>query len=54
MIRTGAVAHAHLDALLALSAASSLSLAQWTALLPTGAGRSAADLVLADRADRER
>lgn len=48
------VARADLDALLAPPATTSLSLAQWTVLLPTGTGRSAADLVLADRADRER
>jgi hypothetical protein len=48
------VARTHLDALLAPPATSSLTLAQWAALLPTGTGRSAADLVFADRADCER
>jgi excisionase family DNA binding protein len=47
------VARRDLDALLQAPAAEALSLREWAAQLPQGSGRSAADLVLADRADRD-
>lgn len=47
------VARTDLDALLHVPAAETLSLRDWAAQLPRGGGRSAADLVLSDRADRD-
>jgi len=47
------VARSDLDALLQAPTSEPLSLRAWAALLPRGTGRSAADLVLADRADRD-
>ncbi len=47
------VARRDLDALLQAPRAETLSLREWAAQLPRGTGRSAADVVLADRADRD-
>lgn len=47
------VARRDLDALLQHPGQERLTLREWAAQLPSGAGRSAADLVLSDRADRD-